>query len=182
MWLVAQLTVELFFTGVWIKWPFKVVWYLLSAGLCLYPIPEQTSFTNHRSWDKSQIHPTCPSGPPAFWQTPGPDWEICAQFRGQVWCDPRMIYMASGGVHMIWATLAKFSFGVSDSFEGKCIRWRQMGSPTGTKRVSSKSWGTQKTTQIPPFPFKALYTHTHNSGGVREKKLNIQVLSRIWQK
>lgn len=75
------------------------------------------------------MHPTRPCGPPAFWQTPGPDWKICARFRGQVWCDPGMIYMALVGVHTICATLAKFSFRVSDSFEVKCIRWEQMGPP-----------------------------------------------------
>lgn len=30
--------------------------------------------------------------------------------------------MALVGVHMIYVTLAKFSFGISDSFEIKCIR------------------------------------------------------------
>lgn len=68
------------------------------------------------------MHPTHPCGPPASWQTPGPDWKICAQFGGQVWYDSGMIYTALVGVHMICATLAKFSFGVSDSFEIKCIR------------------------------------------------------------
>lgn len=68
-------------------------------------------------WDKSQLQPTYPYGPPAFWQTPGPDWKICAQFRGQVWYDLGMIYMALVEVHMICATLAKFSFGVSDSLK-----------------------------------------------------------------
>lgn len=68
------------------------------------------------------MHPTHPCGPPASWQTPGPDWKICAQFGGQVWCDSGMIYMALVGVHMIYVTLAKFSFGISDSFEIKCIR------------------------------------------------------------
>lgn len=137
------------------KRPFKVVWCLSSTRLCLYPIPDQTSFTNHRSWDKSQIHPTHPCGPPAFWQTLGPDWKTCAQFGGQVWCDPGMIYMALGGVHMTCATLAKFSFGASDSFEVKCTRWGQMGSPTGTTGVSSKSCGTQKAPNFSPPYSKA---------------------------
>lgn len=73
-------------------------------------------------WNKSQMRPTHPCGPPAFWQTLGPDWKICAQVGGQVWWDLRMIYTALVGVRMIHATLAKFSFGVSDSFEIKCIR------------------------------------------------------------
>lgn len=101
-------------------------------------------------WDKSQLQPTHPCGPPAFWQTPGPDWKICPWFRGQVWYDLGMIYMALVGVHMICATLAKFSFGVSDSFEIKCIGWRQMGSPTGIRRVSSKSCGTPRQPNFPP--------------------------------
>lgn len=50
--------------------------------------------------------------------------------------------MALVGVHMICATLAKFSFGLSDSFEVKCIKWGQMGSPTGIRGVSSKFSGT----------------------------------------
>lgn len=101
-------------------------------------------------WDKSQLQPTYPCGPPAFWQTPGPDWKICAQFGGQVWYDLGMIYMALVGVHMICATLAKLSFRVSDSFEIKRIRWRQMGSPTGIRGVSSKSCGTPRQPNFPP--------------------------------
>lgn len=133
------------------KRPFKVAECLSPTRLCVYSISDQTSLTNHRSWERSQIHPTHLCGPPAFWQTPGPDWKICAQFGGQVWCDLGMIYKALGGVHMICAPLAKFSLGVSDSFKGKCIRWGQMGSLTGTRGVSSKSYETQKQPIFPPL-------------------------------
>lgn len=114
-------------------------------------VPDQISFINHRSWDKSQMHPTHPCGPPAFWQTPGSDWKICAQFGGQLWHALGMIYMALVRLHMICATLAKSSFRVSDSFEIKCIRWGQMGSPTGIRRVSSKSCGKPRQPNIPPL-------------------------------
>lgn len=120
-----------------------------------------------------------PCGPPAFWQTPGPDWKICARFGGQVWCDPGMIYMALVGVHTICATLAKFSFGVSDSFEVKCIRWEQMGPPTGIRGVSSKSCGTLRQLNCPPLYSKV--QKTCNAGGVRAKELDVQVLSRSCQ-
>lgn len=80
---------------------------------------------------------------------------------GQVWCDPGMIYKALGGVHMICAPLAKFSFGDSDSFEGKCIRWGQMGSLTGTRGASSKPYETQKQLIFPPLIQKSKKHATH---------------------
>lgn len=109
--------------------------------ICLYPVPDHISFTNHRSWDKSQMHPTHPGGPPAFWKTPESYWKICAQFGGQLWHALGMIYMALVGLHRIRATLANSSFRVSDSFEITRIRSGQMGSPTGIRWVSSNSCG-----------------------------------------
>lgn len=100
------------------------------------------------------MHPTHPCGPPAFWQTPGPDWKICARCGGQVWHDPGKIYMALVGVHTVCATLAKFSSGVSDSFEVKCIRWGQMGSLIVIRRVSSKFCGTPRQLNCPPLYLK----------------------------
>ena len=99
------------------------------------------------------MHPTHPCGPPAFWQTPGPDWKICAR-RGPSLAWSGKIYMALVGVHTVCATLAKFSFGVSDSFEVKCIRWGQMGSPIGIRRVSSKFCGTPRQPNCPPLYLK----------------------------
>lgn len=69
-----------------------------------------------------------------------------------------MIYTALVGFHMICATLAKSSFRVSDSFEIKCIRWGQMGSPTGIRQVSSKSCGKPGQPNIPP-----LYSKVQNT-------------------
>lgn len=88
--------------------------------------------------------------------------------------------MALVGVHMICATLAKFSFGLSDSFEVKCIKWGQMGSPTGIRGVSSKFSGTPRQPNFPPLYSKV--QKTCNAGGVRVKELDAQVLSRTCQK
>lgn len=69
--------------------------------------------------------------------------KICARCGGQVWRDPGKIYTALVGVHTVCATLAKFSFGVSDSFEVKCIRWGQMSSPIGIERSPPNTVGPQ---------------------------------------
>lgn len=98
------------------------------------------------------MHPTHPCGTPAFWQISDPDWKICAQCGGQVWCDPRMIYTALVGVHAICAILAKFSFGASDTLEVKGIRCRQMGPQQGSEGSSPNpmghkdNWSTQLST------------------------------------
>lgn len=126
------------------------------------------------------MHPTHPCGTPAFWQISGPDWKICAQCGGQVWCDPRMIYTALVGVHAICAILAKFSFGASDTLEVKGIRCRQMGSPAGIRGVFSKSYGTQRQPKYPALYLKV--QKTSNTGGVRAKEPAVQALSRIFQK
>lgn len=180
-WWDTQLFVGVFSAGAWTKWPFQGDFGVFCIHKrCLYSIPDPTSFANHRSWAKSQMHPTHPCGPPAFWQTPGPDWKICAQFRGQVRCDPGMIYTALFGAHTICAALARFSFGVSDSLEAKRIRLGQMGAPSGIRRVSSESCGTLRQLNFPPLSSKV--QKTRHTGGVRAKELNVQVLSRICQK
>lgn len=121
------------------------------------------------------MHPTHPGGPPAFRQTPGSDWKVCAQFGGQRWHALEMIYMALVGLRTIWATLATSSFRVSDSFEIKCIRWGQMGSPTGIRQVLSKSCGKPRQRNIPPLYSKV--QNTCYTDGVKE--LDRQVLSKI---
>ena len=66
-----------------------------------------------------------------------------------------MIYMASVGVHTICATLAKFSFGVSDSFQVKCIRWEQMGPPNRDQRGLLQILWDTKTTELPTSILKS---------------------------
>lgn len=88
------------------------------------------------------------------------------------------IYTALVGVHTVaCATLAKFSFGVSDSFEVKCIKGGDRWVPDEDQKSLLKYCGTPRQLEWPTSLLEVL--ETCNVGGVSTKELEEHVLSKF---